>query len=274
MDTGDSELTRGNDAGRLTRKPPQTAGDVAEHLDAVGRRLYARVAEYIRKKVAEGEYPRGERLPSETDLASKLGVSRATLREALRLLEDEGLVMSRRGAGSFVRPESRRIVEGLEKLGSMTKSIRRAGFTAEDRVLSVSPIVLSNHTAKSLRVSNGSPGYMVETLRLANGQPVIYSCDIIKASIFPEPGTVEKRRQYESLLDFLWETMGIQIAYCVEKVRILLAAPPITHLLSVENGTPLLMMEGVAHDVSDEPVYIDSSYFRSDIYDFVLVRRA
>ncbi|MGE5541929.1 MAG: GntR family transcriptional regulator, partial [Bacillota bacterium] len=97
------------------------------------RRLYLEAAEHIRQRIVRGVYGRGERLPSETELSAELSVSRSTLREALRLLEDEGLIMSRRGAGSFVRPESKRIVEGLEKLGSLTESIRRAGFRAEDR---------------------------------------------------------------------------------------------------------------------------------------------
>ncbi len=96
---------------------------VVPSVPADSRRLYAKVAEQIRQKVMSGEFLRGERLPGEIKLSSRFGVSRATLREALRLLEDEGLIMSRRGAGSFVRPESRRIVEGLEKLGNVTQYI-------------------------------------------------------------------------------------------------------------------------------------------------------
>jgi len=237
------------------------------------RRLYLKAAEHLRASIAGGIFKRGERLPSETELAEELSVSRSTLREAFRLLEDEGLIMSRRGAGSFVRPESKRIVEGLEKLGSMTKSIRRAGFRAEDRMLSARPITLGESTAQSLQVETGSIGYMIETLRLADDRPVIYSCDILPASLLTNIEVLNRRKDFESLLDFLWEVAGVQVSYCVEKVRILLAASPMTHLLSVPAGTPLLVMDGVAHDESDRVLYVESAYFASEIYDFVLVRR-
>ncbi|NPV69827.1 MAG: GntR family transcriptional regulator [Firmicutes bacterium] len=237
------------------------------------RRLSTVAAETIRQRILSGEYHPTGRLPSEAQLAAELEVSRATLREALRLLEDDGLILSRRGAGSFVRPESTQIMEGLEKLGSLTKSIRRAGFHAEDRVLSIRPVAVSEQMARALQVQPGSPAHMIESLRLADDQPVIYTCDILPASRFKNADMLEKRRNYESLLEFLWDNAGIQIGYCVARVKVVLAAPPISHLVSVETGTPLLMMEGVSHDTADVPVYASTYYFRSDIYDFVLVRR-
>lgn len=258
---------------QLPASDSASAARLASQGSVQSRRLSYQVAEQIRRRISSGEYRHGSRLPSEVSLSASFGVSRATLREALRILEDEGATMSRRGAGSFVRPESSLIVEGLEKLGSWTKSIRKAGFLAEDRVLSVKAIELVGSAAQSLDLENGSSGYMIESIRLANKQPVIYSCSVLKGSIFADADTLMKRNQYDSLLDFLRDTTGIKIAYCVENLRVMVAAPPITHLLSVESGSPLLLMEGVAYCDGDRPVYVESSFFRCDIYDFILVRR-
>ncbi|MEH7239029.1 GntR family transcriptional regulator [Bacillus sp. JJ1562] len=66
------------------------------------RPLYVNVYDELLLQISNGEYPAGSRLPSEPDLAEKLGVSRATLRQALALLQDDGLISNIRGKGNFV----------------------------------------------------------------------------------------------------------------------------------------------------------------------------
>ena len=63
------------------------------------RRLYRQVADQLRQLIADGEYPVGSRLPTERELAEKLGVSRPTVREALIALEVEGRLRIRVGSG-------------------------------------------------------------------------------------------------------------------------------------------------------------------------------
>jgi DNA-binding FadR family transcriptional regulator len=67
------------------------------------RRLYRQIADQLRQLIAAGEYPAGERLPAERDLASHLKVSRPSVREALIALEVEGLIEIRGGSGVYVR---------------------------------------------------------------------------------------------------------------------------------------------------------------------------
>ncbi|MBS4210401.1 GntR family transcriptional regulator [Bacillus sp. FJAT-50079] len=71
-------------------------------LDNLKRPLYLNVYDELLLRITKGEYPVGSRLPSEPDLASKLGISRSTLRQALALLQDDGLVRNIRGKGNFV----------------------------------------------------------------------------------------------------------------------------------------------------------------------------
>lgn len=71
-------------------------------LDKLKRPLYINVYDELLLQITKGQYPLGSRLPSEPDLASRLGISRATLRQALALLQDDGLVRNIRGKGNFV----------------------------------------------------------------------------------------------------------------------------------------------------------------------------
>jgi DNA-binding transcriptional regulator YhcF (GntR family) len=66
------------------------------------RLLYLRVIENIKSDIDDGAYKEGEKLPSEFELSKQLGVSRATLREALRILEDENIVIRKHGGGTFI----------------------------------------------------------------------------------------------------------------------------------------------------------------------------
>lgn len=78
---------------------------------------YVKVYNELFKMINEGAFPKGSRLPSEPNLAKSLGVSRTTLRQALSLLQDDGLIKNIRGKGNFITKEDIPINTGLEKIG-------------------------------------------------------------------------------------------------------------------------------------------------------------
>lgn len=107
------------------------------------RSLCLLVMDKIKSDIDSGKLKPGERLPSEADLSKQLGVSRATLREALRLLEEEKIVIRRHGVGTFIN--SRPVFSGgIGELFSVTDAIERQGYVAGD-----------NHFAYSLRRTCG-----------------------------------------------------------------------------------------------------------------------
>jgi len=89
----------------------------------------ASVQDELRQRIDQGKLPAGARLPSEPDLAAELGVSRATLREALRALEDEGLLRRRQGSGTYVADRPR-VANSLDVNFGVTEAIRAAGMRA------------------------------------------------------------------------------------------------------------------------------------------------
>lgn len=90
------------------------------------RHLYLQVIDQIRENIANGTYKERERLPSEYELSKQLGVSRATLREALRTLEEDNIVTRRHGVGTFVNPKPI-FSSGIEQLHSITDMINNSG---------------------------------------------------------------------------------------------------------------------------------------------------
>ena len=90
---------------------------MVEHNGMYGKSLTNRLHENLRNLIESTEP--GDRLPSEPKLAKQMGVSRATLREAMRIFENQGIIHRRQGVGTFVVPPSQVIETGLEVLESI-----------------------------------------------------------------------------------------------------------------------------------------------------------
>src|SRR4030042_5808358 len=118
--------------------------------------LYLFVKDEIEELIAKGEFKPGDQLPSEHDLSKKYSVSRMTLREALRALEEEGLVAKKQGAGTFVKATSQRIKSILDVNYGVTEMIKNMGFRPGTKEINVEEAFADSHMVKALNVKEGS----------------------------------------------------------------------------------------------------------------------
>ncbi len=235
--------------------------------------LYKQIANILRDKIAAGEFSETDRLPSEPHLAQELGVARTTLREALYLLEEENLILRKKGVGSFINPHAGQVPAGIEKLQSYTKFLTQRGYETKEKLLSVRDIKIQPLVAAKLKVPDDFSGYMVESLYLVNGCPAIYCCDIVPHWLLKESCFLEKIDCGGSLMECLQEACHIDIHYTTQRVQIILADSPVSDILEVPSGTPLLQMKGFAYDGQDCPLYMLNNYFKSDLIEFTIIRR-
>ena len=153
------------------------------------RHLYLQVIDRLKQDIEKGVYKEKEKLPSEFDLAKQLGVSRATLREALRILEEENVIIRRHGVGTFVNAKPM-FTSGIEQLNSVTDMIHQAGMKPGTIFLSSSTrdpqkrIFVVSHVLLVRKL------FVIERVRTANGEPVVYCIDkvperILTGNIFP-----------------------------------------------------------------------------------------
>src|SRR5438309_10462545 len=146
------------------------AGNVEERA----RPRSVQVRDELSHRIDRGLLPAGSRLPSEPALATELGVSRATLREALRALESEGLIRRMWGSGTFVT-SGRRVANSLDLNFGVTDAIRAAGMEAGVGAAShwLEPATVSEATR--LELQPGADVLVGERIRAAGGQPVVLS---------------------------------------------------------------------------------------------------
>jgi GntR family transcriptional regulator len=145
----------------------------------------ASVREELTDRIDRGLLSAGSRLPSEPALATELGVSRATLRDALRSLEGEGLVRRMWGSGTYVA-QVRRVANSLDMNFGVTDAIRAAGMKAGTEQARYWFEPASAGEAGQLNLQPGQDVLVVERVRTADGKPVVLSRDIL-------PGWCERR---------------------------------------------------------------------------------
>lgn len=129
---------------------------------------YEEIAADLRSLIAAAAP--GDRLPSDAELCEKYGVSRMTARQAVQVVAADGSIDRRRGAGTFVRPQS--VLRELGSPLSFTESMRRRGMTASSRLLKWAEIQPSDQERAALGLGTGEPARVLERLRLANDLPM------------------------------------------------------------------------------------------------------
>jgi GntR family transcriptional regulator len=221
--------------------------------------------------VARGQIRPGGQLPPEPRLASELGVSRATLREALGSLEDEGLVTRTRGSGTFLahRP---RVRNNLDANFGVTEAIRAAGMRPgyED---SITRIEAARDEAEALRLSPGDEVVVVERVRTADGRRVVFSLDVLPATLLADRPDVLPRLGRGSLYETMERELGIVIHHGVAAFAPVKASTAMARRLRIARGTPLLSLDQVDYDEEGRPVLSSHEYHLADAFEFTVIRR-
>ncbi|MGM7701232.1 GntR family transcriptional regulator [Pseudalkalibacillus sp. Hm43] len=233
------------------------------------RLLYLQVIDRLKKDIEAGVYEEGERLPSEFELSKQLGISRATLREALRILEDENVVVRRHGVGTFVR--SRAVFSsGIEELFSVTEMIERGGKSPGTNFLSSDTRDVTEEELQRFNTEEDEQLVVVERVRTADGRPVVYCLDQIPAKFMP---VNQKTTEEESLFNLLEKESNRRVLYAVTHIEPVGYHERVSEILECPPETSLLVLKQMHYDQNDNAVLYSVNYFRADKFDFHVVRR-
>ncbi|WP_017753817.1 GntR family transcriptional regulator [Calidifontibacillus oryziterrae] len=232
------------------------------------RHRYLQVIDRLKKDIDHGIYKENEKLPSEFDLAKTLGVSRATLREALRVLEEESIIIRRHGVGTFVNPKPL-FTSGIEELFSVTEMIKRAGKKPGTIFISSNSRAATPEDVHQFKCSNTEEIIVIERVRTSDDEPVVYCVDEIPESILPKSYTHESG----SIFELFEREVGRYISYAITYIEPLGFSERISPILNCEVDASLLVMKQVHYDQNDEPVFYSCNYFRADKFNFHVLRK-
>lgn len=232
------------------------------------RHLYLQVIDQIKKDIENGIYKERERLPSEYELSKQLGVSRATLREALRTLEEDNIVTRRHGVGTFVNPKPI-FSSGIEQLHSITDMINHSGRKPGTQFLSTELIEPTDEEWTNFSPKNVSELVKIERVRTANGVPVVFCIDRAPKDLIP----LEHVHEGDSLFKLLEQYADKRITYAISDIEPIGYNERIYEVLKCKPDQTLLLLKQMHYTAEEEPVLYSSNFFRSDMFSFQVLRK-
>ncbi len=214
----------------------------------------------------------GSQLPPEPELAAELGVSRATLREALRSLEEEGLVRRTRGAGTFVADRPR-MANNLDANFGVSDAIRFSGMQPGTEHSALRIEAASADEAERLDLQPGEDVVVIDRVRTADGRPVVLSRDVLPKRLVRGDERILGELERGSIYEVLERELGIVIHHGVATFQPTRADGHIASELAAERGTLLLYIRQVDFDESGRPVLSAHEHHLADAFEFSVVRR-
>lgn len=213
----------------------------------------------------------GERLPSEPDLARKLGVSRATLREAMRTFETQGLIRRRQGVGTFVLRPANVIESGLEVLESIETLARRIGLPVTMGELKMERRQPGEDELKELGLQPGEQVDQVSRVILAEDRPVAFLIDILPEGFLPRQ---EVEAYFKgSVLDLLLQRGHPPLYNSHCEIGAVAASSEIARSLNIQRGDALLRFVSRLFTRDGKVVDYSLSYFLPGYFRFHVVRQ-
>ena len=212
----------------------------------------------------------GDRLPTEPELAKQLGVSRATLREAMRTFETQGLLLRRQGVGTFVVRPTQVLDTGLEILESIDTLAKRTGLPVSPGKIELEVRLANNEECAVLGLDPGCQVVSVSRVILAEDRPVAYLVDILPEDVI---SAEEVKEGFSgSILDFLLERGEPQLVNSHCEVAAVAANSKIARAMHIQRGDAILKFSARLFAIDGKVVDSSISYFLPGYFRFHVVR--
>jgi GntR family transcriptional regulator len=230
----------------------------------LSQRLHDELEEMIR--AAEP----GDQLPTEPDLAKQLGVSRATLREAMRTFETQGFLLRRQGVGTFVVRPSQVLETGLEVLESLDTIAARKDMQVSMQQVDLERRKATDEECSTLALDPGCEVISISRVIISEERPVAYLVDILPANVLSSQDIDDEFTG--SVLDLLIERGRPQLANSHCEIAAVAADSIISRALQIQRGGPILKFSSRLFAIDGAVIDCSFSYFLPGYFRFHVVR--
>jgi len=227
--------------------------------------IYAQIAEKLRQNIHQGVYQLGEKFPTETKLAEQFAVNRHTIRQAIALLKNEGLLRVDRGRGTFVAAKTIRYAIG--KRVRYNQTLKAQGWKTRFQLLRVLEVPADNAVARGLEIAYGEPVALIERLSFADEEPISMGTGYFPLKRFPdilEQKNIKILQEKQSISQFLQQVYGcdhIRRSTCVSARLVQLQD---AKWLQIPLNQPILLAESVNVDQTGNVIEYGVTRLRGD----------
>ncbi|MBS6953584.1 MAG: GntR family transcriptional regulator [Enterocloster asparagiformis] len=220
------------------------------------QKKYLDIKTYLLEQIKSGAYREDEPIPPERDLAAMLGVSRMTVRKAIEELMYEGLLMRKKGSGTFLT----KVKVSKQELISAPHGDGKSAI----KVISCRLCTEGNYGLKALNLEPGQPFWRLRRIRLMELVPYAYEDIYLRKEIFAQ---VDATYYNLGLQQIVKEKGGVDPVYLSTTVEALLCLHNTAVLLNVKAGSPILQIKST-FEANRKPVLFCRSYHPGDSYSY------
>jgi GntR family transcriptional regulator len=222
---------------------------------------FAQVIDNIRERVADGTWPPGTQIPGEPELCKLFAVSRTVIRQALAELDHDGLVVRKKGKGTFIAEP--KISESLvQRLTGFYEDMVDRGHTPVTRVLQQQVKPANSKIAAHLAIKQGTPIIEIERLRFIEDEPIVLVTTHLPHALCPDAATTDFSAL--SLYQFLEEHYGLVIVRGHRTLEAVAANEYEARSLGVTIGAPLILLDSVSYLEDGTPLEYYHARHRGD----------
>ena len=229
--------------------------------------FYIQLREVLEARILGGEWQPGDRLPTEQEMCATYDVSRTVVRQTLLEMENKGLIIKRRGKGSFVaKPKIR---EGLvQKLTGFYHDMAEQGHVTRTEVLHHEVEPAKPTVALHLELERGTPVFSIERLRFVNDEPIVLVHTYVPRDLCP--GLVDVDLTNRSLYSTLEDDFGLILSHGRRTIEAVIAGEREAHYFDIETGAPLISLQSVSYLHDGTPIEYFHAFHRGDRSRFVV----
>jgi GntR family transcriptional regulator len=225
---------------------------------------YLQISAWLKELIETGRYQKGEKLPSEIQLAKMCEVNRATLRQAISELTAMGLLRKEQGTGTFVTaPAPAELRQKLEHISSTTDLMQDSGITQHTKILQKRVEQAKDEIAKILFLGSNKKVILVRRVRVGDGTPYIYEESYLPYDLFKG---ILKMDLTGSMYKIISEQFNIVLARCQQTISAINLDAKIAKILQLSENAAGIFMESLTFDENSIPVEVLYSYHRGDTY--------
>ena len=229
------------------------------------QKLHLQLAEIIEST------PAGQKLKSEPELAASLGVSRATLREAMRSFEGQGLIRRRQGVGTFVLDHQQNIDTGLEILESIETQANRLGMDVKMGYLGITKSTAGADLAEKLGISSSATVVKISRVIWVTDHPVAYLIDILPENILTEDDL--EQGFTGSVLDLIIKRGTYKLSHSKTFISACPASSDIAKKIQLQRGDVIQRFDAYLIEESGRVLDYSESYFAPGFFKFHIIRK-
>lgn len=226
--------------------------------------LYLQIYNNLLYEIEIGEYSPGERIPSEESLRFKYHVSRVTIRAALSKMVDDGILVKKRGKGTFVAQHA--FLESGKAQGSFTKSCKQKGVRPATKLIYSGIIKTFLPVSDFLQISDESEMVCVKRIRMIDDIPVIFEEDY-----FSKEHSYILNADVENcpIREIIKKNSGLNVSRYMDTFDVRLADKEQSKWLECQLDTPLLGIQQLVYNEHNQILYYNEQYIKSEIYKYV-----